>query len=209
MVGIVGPSGSGKSTLMDILAGLLPVKYGSLTVDGHIIDGAMAKLWRRSIGYVSQDVVLRDDTILNNVIGSADDPCLDEAWLEEVAALAGLKEELEQDLPRGWDTRVGERGLGLSGGQRQRVAIARALYHRPALLLLDEATSALDSKTEQTILETLTELKGYVTIVFVTHRPDTLSSCDVVYRIHDGILSPEASTLTHDEIKAKTSLPNG
>jgi ATP-binding cassette, subfamily B, bacterial PglK len=192
MVGIVGSSGSGKSTLMDILSGLLPIEHGGLKVDDLVINNETVREWQKKIGYVSQDVVLMDDTILNNVVG-ADAEFLDYKWLEEVAELAGLTEILDRELSKGWGTKVGERGGRLSGGQRQRVAIARALYRRPALLLLDEATSALDNQSEKMILQTLVKLKGHVTVVFVSHRENTLSSCDIVYRISGGVLSSDAA----------------
>ncbi len=198
MVGIIGPSGSGKTTLMDILAGLLPLTYGQLTVDGVKINRLNEKSWQKKIGYVSQDVVLADDSVRNNVVAPKDGMELDENWLHEVADLVGLTRVVECDLPEKWNTQVGERGGLISGGQRQRVAIARALYQKPAILLLDEATSALDASSENIILETLSKLQGRMTIIVITHRPATLIGCNSIYYLRDGSIEDRTFQVAED-----------
>lgn len=184
-VGIVGPSGLGKTTLVNLLAGLLVPQQGTLERDGETVTPEMLRSWRRSIGYVPQDVFLIDDTLAANIALGIPPSEIDRERLEHVARQAALSDFIHS-LPAGFETRVGERGIRLSGGQRQRIGVARALYHDPKLLLLDEATSSLDSGTEAELMKTLNNLTGSVTIVLVAHRLSTVLDCDRIYLIGEG-----------------------
>jgi ABC-type multidrug transport system fused ATPase/permease subunit len=134
--------------------------------------------WQASIGYVPQDIFLIDDTIARNVAFGLPDNEIDPARLREACAMAQLLDFVDADLPDGFYTNVGERGVRLSGGQRQRIGLARALYHRPSLLILDEATSALDMATEAKLLDALRSLAGKLTMVVAAHRLSAVANCD-------------------------------
>jgi ABC-type multidrug transport system fused ATPase/permease subunit len=134
--------------------------------------------WQASIGYVPQDIFLTDDTIARNVAFGLPDNEINPARLREACAMAQLLDFIEAELPDGFDTNVGERGIRLSGGQRQRIGLARALYCRPSLLILDEATSALDVATESKLLEALRTLSGKLTMVVAAHRLSAVAKCD-------------------------------
>jgi ATP-binding cassette subfamily C protein len=179
-VGIIGPTGSGKSTLVDLLLGLHEPSAGTMFADRTPLTNENIRAWQGGIGYVPQDVFLIDDTIARNIaLGQADHE-IDRDRLCEAAEAARILEFVEHELPNGFETTVGERGVRLSGGQRQRIAIARALYHRPSLLILDEATSALDQATEAAVTEAITSLQGRVTMVVVAHRLSTIERCNHV-----------------------------
>lgn len=196
-VGLVGPSGSGKSTLIDVLLGLQSPSSGRVTVDG--VDVAeILPAWQQSLGLVPQDVYLLDSSLRGNIAFGERPEEIDDLRLAEAVTAAQL-DDVVAGLPEGLDTRVGERGVRLSGGQRQRIGIARALYGRPTLLLLDEATSALDNDTERRISETITNLRGKVTIVLVAHRLSTVRHCDTIVFLRDGKV---AATGTFDELAA-------
>jgi ATP-binding cassette subfamily C protein len=134
--------------------------------------------WQASIGYVPQDIFLIDDTIARNIAFGLQDSEIDPVRLREASDTAQLLDFIEAELPNGFDTNVGERGVRLSGGQRQRIGLARALYHRPSLLILDEATSALDVATEARLLEALRALAGKLTMVVAAHRLSAVADCD-------------------------------
>ncbi len=188
--GIVGPSGSGKSTLGDLVLGLLSPTAGVMKVDGvPLTDDTLA--WTRRCAYIPQDPCLFHDSLRTNVtLDDRSGPALDEAVREALnkAALGTLLEE----LPRGLDEPLGDRGQRLSGGQRQRLAIARALFHQREFLVFDEATSALDASTERDIISAISDLRSSATVLVITHREALLAPCDVVYEIRDGSLSPLA-----------------
>jgi ATP-binding cassette subfamily C protein len=181
-IGIAGPSGSGKSTLVDLILGLHSPCSGLIKVDGVPITRENISSWRSVIGYVPQDIYLLDDTIAANIAFGIDSKIIDSNALEEAARGAHILDFI-RSLPEGFDTVVGERGVRLSGGQRQRIGVARALYHGPAVLVLDEATSALDHETETAVMETITELKGKLTIIIIAHRLSTLEHCNRVIRM--------------------------
>ncbi len=185
-VGLIGESGAGKSTLVDAILGLLPLEGGRIVVDGVDIQRNLAA-WQRQIGYVPQAIFLTDDSLRRNIAFGIPDAQIDAAAIERSIAAAQLG-SFVATLPAGLDTVVGERGVRLSGGQRQRIGIARALYHNPSVLVLDEATSSLDTETERGVMEAIDALHGYKTILVVTHRPNTLSYCDRVLRLEDGVL---------------------
>lgn len=179
---VVGPSGAGKSTLLDILLGLLPPSTGQVRCGGDPITEDLAG-WCAGIGVVPQDVFLLDDTLEANICFTEE--TVDPLRRDRAIALAQL-DELVAGLPHGLATRMGERGVRLSGGQRQRVGIARALYREPSVLVLDEATSALDNVTEQKITQTITGLRGQVTILVVAHRLSTVRHADQIVFLSDG-----------------------
>jgi ATP-binding cassette subfamily C protein len=141
--------------------------------------------WQASIGYVPQDIFLIDDTIARNVAFGLPDEKIDPARLREACAMAQILDFIEAELPDGFQTKVGERGIRLSGGQRQRIGLARALYHRPSLLILDEATSALDVATEAKLLEALRSLTGKLTMVVAAHRLSAVENCDQLVNLSE------------------------
>jgi len=177
-VGVIGPTGSGKSTLVDLLLGLYQPTAGEILIDDRLLTPELVRSWQASIGYVPQDIFLIDDTIARNVAFGLPDDEIDFARLREACAMAQILDFIEADLPVGFDTYVGERGVRLSGGQRQRIGLARALYHRPSLLILDEATSALDVATEARLLDALRGLAGKLTMVVAAHRLSAVANCD-------------------------------
>ncbi len=177
-VGIAGPSGSGKSTLVDLILGLHTPTGGRILVDGVPLSDSNKGAWRRSIGYVPQDIYLLDDTIEANIAFGVDPADVDAVALQEAAQGAQIFEFIEKELPKGFQTEVGERGVRLSGGQRQRIGLARALYNHPQILILDEATSALDVDTEIAVMKTIELLKGKLTLITVAHRLVTLENCN-------------------------------
>ena len=177
-VGVIGPTGSGKSTLVDLLLGLYRPTAGEILIDDRPLTPELVPSWQASIGYVPQDIFLIDDTIARNVAFGLLDNEIDPTRLREACAMAQILDFIETDLPLGFDTYVGERGVRLSGGQRQRIGLARALYHRPSLLILDEATSALDMATEAKLLDALRSLAGRLTMVVAAHRLSAVANCD-------------------------------
>lgn len=189
VVGIVGASGAGKSTLIDLLAGLLSPRQGVITVDGANIHHNLKK-WQSQIGYVSQSTYLIDSSIRDNVAFGIESDQIDDNMVRKALEKASLLEYVE-NLPDKLETKIGEQGVRISGGQRQRIGIARALYRNPKLLIFDEATSALDTETEKTIVESIANLKGQITMVIVAHRLSTLKSCDHIYRINNRNISLE------------------
>jgi ABC-type multidrug transport system fused ATPase/permease subunit len=179
-LGVIGPTGSGKSTFVDLLLGLYQPTAGEILVDDEPLTPALVPAWQASIGYVPQDIFLIDDTIARNIAFGLPDDEIDPQQLREACATAQILDFIETELPDGFDTIVGERGIRLSGGQRQRIGLSRALYHRPSLLILDEATSALDVATEAKLLEALRSLAGKLTMVVSAHRLSTIAGCDKV-----------------------------
>lgn len=187
-VAFVGESGAGKSTLVDLLTLMLLPTEGQLEINGIPHGKIDRAYWRSQIGYVSQETVIFDDTIANNISlwrGNYDENPEVRAHVESAAQRAYAASFIES-LPQGYNSRVGERGMRLSGGQRQRLFIARELFKSPRLLILDEATSALDSESERAIKRTLTMLKGRMTIVIIAHRLSTIVDADQIYVLDKG-----------------------
>jgi len=182
-IGIAGPSGSGKSTLVDLILGLHQPVSGAILIDGEPLTSANMLSWREMIGYVPQDIYLLDETIAENIAFGIPLDEIDQASLKSAAEGAQILDFIEKELPHGFLTTVGERGVRLSGGQRQRIGLARALYHKPQILILDEATSALDTQTELAVMETIHKLQGSLTMMTIAHRLSTLESCDRVLRL--------------------------
>jgi ATP-binding cassette, subfamily B, bacterial PglK len=182
--GIVGESGSGKTTFLNLILGLIQPVSGAINVDGVDIQSNI-KGWFSNIGYVPQSVYLIDDSIQNNIaFGVASDE-IDDKLMEEVIKMSGLESLIESN-DDGIDFIVGDRGNKLSGGQVQRIGIARALYNRPSVLILDEATSSLDQNTENVFIDTIYNLKGRITIIFVSHKLSALQLCDRIFEIKNG-----------------------
>lgn len=181
---VVGHSGSGKSTLVGLLPRFYEMSSGEILLDGGDIRGYRLKDLRRQLSFVSQDVVLFDDTIAGNIAYGALADC-SKAEIER-AAEAAFVTEFAAAMPAGLDTPVGERGMLLSGGQRQRVAIARALLKDAPVLILDEATSALDSESERRIQEALSRLMRGRTTLVVAHRLSTVEHADSIIVMQDG-----------------------
>ncbi len=182
-VAIVGRSGSGKSTLVSLLPRLHDPDSGAVLLDGVDLRQYHLDDLRRQIGLVSQDVMLLDDTIRNNIAFGT--PGADAAAVERAAQAAHVL-EFSRDLPQGLDMTIGERGMLLSGGQRQRVAIARALLKNAPILILDEAMSALDSESERVIQDALTELLRDRTTLVIAHRLSTIEHADRIIVMDDG-----------------------
>ncbi len=180
-LGIAGASGAGKSTLMDILLGLLQPQAGRFTVDGQPVSGARLLAWQQAIGYVPQHIYLADASVAENIAFGVDPAAIDRQAVERAARTAQIHDFIVGQLPQGYDSPIGERGIRLSGGQRQRIGIARALYRDPPVLLMDEATSALDGQTEAAVNEAIRALAGQKTIVVIAHREMTLRACHKIF----------------------------
>jgi subfamily B ATP-binding cassette protein MsbA len=199
-VAFVGESGAGKSTLVDMLTLMLKPRQGEVRIDG--VPGSKVNLpsWRSQIGYVSQETVVFDDTIANNISLWGGDVEADEDLNERVryAAEQAYAADFIEDLPNGYQTVVGDRGVRLSGGQRQRLFVARELFKQPNLLILDEATSALDTESERYIQDSIDALKGKVTVVIIAHRLSTIKNVDYVYVLDEGRVIEEGP---YDELR--------
>jgi len=187
-VAFVGESGAGKSTLIDMLTLMLRPNKGEIYVDGVAGSEVERKSWRRQIGYVSQETVVFDDTVANNINLWKGDYKNDAEIRHRVheAAKKAYALDFIKELPEGFDTVVGDRGVRLSGGQRQRLFIARELFKMPNLLILDEATSALDSDSESFIQKSIDNLKGSMTVVIIAHRLSTIKNSDKIYVLEEG-----------------------
>lgn len=192
-VGIVGRSGAGKSTVMDLLLGLLQPQAGTLEVDGVEIDAGNVAAWQRAIGYVPQHIFLLDASVAANIAFGVPEAEIDMQAVERAARAAQLHDFIVVELPNGYATFVGERGIRLSGGQRQRVGIARALYRDPPVLFLDEATSALDAQTEEALNEAIRGLSGDKTIVVIAHKEASLRGCGSTIEIGPGTVHASGS----------------
>lgn len=192
-VGFVGATGSGKTTTVDIILGLLEPQAGTISIDGQVITTANRRAWQSAIGYVPQQIYLADDSVAANIAFGVTVKDIDQKAVERAAKIANLHEFIIDDLPLGYSTTVGERGVRLSGGQRQRIGIARALYHNPQVLILDEATSALDNLTEQAVIEAVNNLGHQITIIMVAHRLSTIKSCDNIFLMDRGEVVAQGS----------------
>ena len=182
-VGIVGKSGSGKSTLMDIMLGLLQPQSGKIHIDDVELNANNLSAWQQIVGYVPQHIYLADKSIAENIAFGIPKARIDLEQVELVAQQAQIHEFILSQLPEGYDTTVGERGVMLSGGQRQRIGIARALYKNPQILFMDEATSALDVETEQAVNEAIQSLSGQKTMVIIAHRESAVAKCDHILQL--------------------------
>ncbi len=199
-VAIVGPSGSGKSTVAMLLARFYDPSQGSITIDGHDVREVTLHSLRRQIGFVFEDSFLFSDSVRSNIAYGRPDAT--EAEIEAAAQVAQAHQFISE-LPRGYDTVVGERGLTLSGGQRQRIALARAIVADPRILVLDDATSAIDARIEEEIHHGLrTVLEGRTTLL-VAHRRSTLHLADRIVVMFEGKVAEQG---THDQLMVSSSL---
>ena len=187
-VGFVGESGSGKTTLVNIACGLLPVEKGSYLINGNNIENINKGDLQKKIGYITQDPVIFNDTLYNNVTFWADRNKENEEKFWRAVEQAAIVDYI-QDLPEKEDAVLGNNGINLSGGQRQRISIARELYKQVEILILDEATSALDSETEKAIQRNIDELKGDYTMLIVAHRISTIKNADRIVVMKNGRIS--------------------
>ncbi len=191
---IVGPSGSGKSTLLKLLFRFYDTKGGRVLVDGQDVRDLKQESLREAIGLVPQEVVLFNTSMKDNLLYGR--PGATDEELRDAARRAQLLEFIDK-LPKGWETRVGERGVKLSGGERQRVGIARAILKNPAILVLDEATSALDSATEADVQGALEEASKGRTTLMVAHRLSTVAGADEILVLDEGRIVERG---THHEL---------
>jgi ABC-type multidrug transport system fused ATPase/permease subunit len=192
-VAFVGETGAGKTTLADTVIGLLPFQKGRILVDGVELTEENIRKWRANLGYVPQHIYLMDDTIARNIAFGVPDAHINHAAIERAARIANIHDFVSNELPYGYNTVVGERGIRLSGGQRQRIGIARALYHDPELLVLDEATSALDNATEDAVQKAIDQAAEAKTLVIIAHRLSTVRNCDLVYVLKKGRIVAQGS----------------
>jgi len=196
-VGIVGGTGAGKTTAVDLVLGLLEPQAGEIRVDGRAVTAENLRAWQNAIGYVPQQIFLIDDSVSANIAFGQPKKRIDQAAVERAARIAELHDFVTTEMPQGYDTLVGERGVRLSGGQRQRIGIARALYHDPDVLILDEATSALDNLTERAVMDAVHNLGHAKTIVLIAHRLSTVRGCDTIFMLEKGRLIAQGS---YDEL---------
>ena len=185
-VGLVGATGAGKTTAVDVLLGLLEPQRGGLEVDGVAVGPDNRRAWQRTLGYVPQQIFLTDDSVAANIALGVPAAEVDMDAVERAAGIAELHDFVVGELPQGYATTIGERGVRLSGGQRQRIGIARALYHDPDVLILDEATSALDNRTERAVMDAVHNLGHAKTIVMIAHRLSTVRDCDAIFVLEQG-----------------------
>ena len=185
-VGLVGPTGCGKTTTVDLILGLLAPSEGRILADGVEINRENLVRWQQNLGYVPQQIYISDDTIARNIAFGIPDDEIDMEAVRHAARIANLASFVETDLPQGYETEIGERGVRLSGGQRQRIGIARALYRDPKILVMDEATSALDGITEENVMDAVRTLSRKKTIILIAHRLTTVRECDVIYLLDHG-----------------------
>ena len=194
MVAIVGASGSGKSTLVDLTMRLIEPDKGAVRIDGIDIREYDLESYHAKIGFVSQDCFIFNMPVLANIAYSAD-TISQERVIE--TAIAAHAHDFIMDLPQGYDTLLGERGVLLSGGERQRISLARALYGNPDILILDEATSSLDSASEKIIKDSIKEIRNRCTILVIAHRLSTIEMADEILVMENGRIVERG---TYDEL---------
>jgi subfamily B ATP-binding cassette protein MsbA len=197
VVAIVGSSGAGKSTLVHLIPRFFDVTSGRLLIDGHDVRDVTLASLRKQVGMVTQDTILFNDTVRNNI--AYGQPHVSLAAVA-AAARAACAHDFIQSMPEGYDTLIGERGLRLSGGERQRLAIARALLKDAPLLILDEATSALDTESESLVQSALQNLMSGRTVLVIAHRLSTVRRADRIVVLENGTITDAG---THDELMAR------
>ena len=196
-VALVGGSGAGKTTFVNLLPRFYDPTSGALRINGTDIRDLTLDSLRRTMGIVTQDTVLFNDTVINNIRYGTPEAA-PEAVIE--AAKRAHADEFIRALPHGYETHVGDLGMRLSGGQRQRIAIARACLRNPAILILDEATSALDTESERAVQAALETLMQSRTVFVIAHRLSTIVACDRILVLAGGQVIEEG---THDALLAR------
>ena len=198
VVALVGPSGSGKSSLVNLIPRFFDVTSGSITIDGHDLREVTLESLRRQIGKVTQEIVLFNDTVRNNIAYGQPDVSLEKV---EAAARMALAHDFILRMPEGYDTRIGEKGVRLSGGERQRLAIARAILKNAPILILDEATSALDTESEAYVQAALGNLMEGRTSFLIAHRLSTVRRATRIVVLEGGAISEVGR---HEELMARS-----
>jgi len=198
VIALVGPSGSGKSSLVNLIPRFFDIDKGSITIDGHDVRDVTIESLRKQIGKVTQETVLFNDTVRNNIAYGQPDVSLERV---ESAARMALAHDFIMRMPEGYDTRIGEKGVRLSGGERQRLAIARAILKNAPILILDEATSALDTESEAFVQAALGNLMEGRTSFVIAHRLSTVRRATRILVLEAGRITESGS---HDELLAKS-----
>jgi subfamily B ATP-binding cassette protein MsbA len=196
IVAVVGSSGAGKSTMVNLIPRFYDPTEGVITIDGVDIMGVTLSSLRAQMGIVTQETILFDDTIFNNIAYGQRDVASN--LVVEAARIANAEEFIEA-LPARYETRIGERGVRLSGGEKQRIAIARAILKNPPILILDEATSALDAESERLVQEALDRLMQNRTTFVIAHRLSTVIRADKILVLDGGYCVEQG---THPELMA-------
>lgn len=199
-IALVGPSGAGKSTVASLLPRFYDVTEGAIFVDGHDVRDVTLASLREQVGIVPQETNLFNDTVYNNILYGRLDATRDEVI---AAAKAANADEFIQQLPKGYDTQLGDRGVNISGGQRQRISIARAILKNPRILIFDEATSALDTESERIVQEALDRLMVGRTSFVIAHRLSTIQNAAKIIVLDKGSIVEEG---THQQLMAKHGL---
>ncbi len=200
IIALVGPSGAGKSTLVDLIPRFYDPQKGSITLDGLDIRQIELKHLRRLMGIVTQETILFNDTVQNNIAYGLLDHSVKE--VKEAAQIANAHDFIDR-LPKGYNTPIGERGIQLSGGQRQRLAIARAVLKNPPILILDEATSALDTESEMLVQQAIERLMQNRTSFVIAHRLSTVLHADQILVLENGNIVQKGK---HKELLEQTGL---
>ncbi len=200
MIAFVGPSGAGKSTVASLLPRFYDVTGGTITIDGNDIRKVTLNSLREQVGIVPQETVLFNGSVYDNILYGRLDATPQEV---EAAAKAANAHNFIMELPEGYQTMLGDRGVNISGGQRQRISIARAILKNPQILILDEATSALDTESERVVQEALDRLMIGRTSFVIAHRLSTVKNADKIMVLEKGVLVEQG---THDELIAKDGL---
>ena len=200
ILALVGPSGAGKSTLVDLIPRFYDVTDGAINIDGKNIKNVKLNSLRSLMGIVTQETFLFDDSVKANIAYGLDSVSDD---IIKKAAIAANANEFIKELPEGYDTIIGERGVKLSGGQRQRIAIARAIVKNPPILILDEATSSLDTESEKIVQDAIEKLMHHRTVIVIAHRLSTVHNADKIIVLDKGLIIDMG---THEELINKDGI---
>ena len=185
LTSIIGPNGSGKSTLINIILGILKPQEGNIYIDQTELTNDNVITWQKKIGYVSQDIFLFNDTILNNITFGIKNQKFNIEDIEKIIKDSGLQSFINL-LPEGINTRVGENGIYLSGGQKQKIAIARCLIRNAEIIILDEATSALDVQSESNLNDIIKNFINKKTLLVVTHKFENIKNSNIIFLMEEG-----------------------